>query len=192
MATEHAQCSGWKDQLLPNIVDHLSRETPEALYAEYPISPLSYDSGYRRITYRDLANTVNGAAWWISQTLDPSKQNEVLTYIGPNDLRYIVLVLAAIKAGYVLFLTSPRNSMAAHVKLFERLKCTKVLSPEPKTAPVSMILEGHSMQHVAVPSIEDLLDKRYPHYAYDKTFKEARSELFVIIHTSGSTGFPKP
>jgi thioester reductase-like protein/acyl-coenzyme A synthetase/AMP-(fatty) acid ligase/aryl carrier-like protein len=192
MATEHAQRSRWRDELLPNIVDRLSRETPEALYAEYPISPLSYDAGYRKITYRDLANAVNGAAWWLSQTLGPSKQHEVLTYVGPNDLRYIVLVLAAVKAGYVLFLNSPRNSVAAHVKLFERLKCTKLLSPEPKPAPVSTILEAHSMQHVAVPSVENLLDKQYPHYVYDKTFKEARSEPFMVIHTSGSTGFPKP
>jgi thioester reductase-like protein len=192
MATEHAQRSKWKNELLPNIVDHLSREASEALYAEYPVSPLSYDKGYRRITYRDFANAINGAAWWLSETLGPSRDHEVLTYVGPNDLRYTVLVLAAVKAGYVLFLTSPRNSVAAHVKLFDRLKCTRLLSPEPKPAAVSAILEAHSMQHVAVPSVEDLLDKKHLHYVYGKTFNEARSEPFMVIHTSGSTGFPKP
>jgi len=192
MATKHAQRSRWKNELLPNIVDHLSRETPQALYDEYPISPLSYDAGYHKIAYCDLANAVNGAASWLSQTLGTSKRHEVLAYVGPNDLRYIVLVLAAVKAGYVLFLTSPRNSVPAHVKLFERLECTKLLSPEPKPPPVSTILEAHSMQHVAVPSVVDLLDTKYPHYIYNKTFKEVRSGPFMVIHTSASTGFPKP
>jgi len=109
MATEHALRSNWKNGFLSNIVGHLSRETPEALYREYPISSLSYEEGYRRITYHDFANAINGAARWLSETLGLSKNHEVLTYIGPNDLRYTVLVLAAVKAGYVLFLTSPRK-----------------------------------------------------------------------------------
>ncbi|KAI9657047.1 MAG: putative NRPS-like protein biosynthetic cluster [Bathelium mastoideum] len=192
MASEHAQRSNWKNELLPNIVDHLSRETPEALYAEYPKSSLTYDEGYRKITYGNLANAINGAAWWLLETWGPPNDHEVLTYIGPNDLRYVTLILAAVKVGYVLFLTSPRNSVAAHVKLFDRLKCTKLLSPEPKSAPVIAILESHSMQHAAVPSVTDLLEKRYPHYAYDRTFEASRSEPFMVIHTSGSTGFPKP
>ncbi|KUJ12451.1 NRPS-like enzyme [Mollisia scopiformis] len=159
MATEHARRSQWKNDLLPHIVDRLARETPEALYAEYPVSPSTYD--------------------------------EVLTYVGPNDFRYTVLVLAAVKVGYVLFLTSPRNSLAAHLKLFHQLNCTKLLYPEPKPASVSAILESHYMQHFAVPSVEDLLGIEYPVYPYDKKFEEAMSEPLMVIHTSGSTGFPK-
>ncbi|KAL9094874.1 MAG: hypothetical protein Q9165_002823 [Trypethelium subeluteriae] len=192
MATGHTQPLQWKNDLLPNHVDRLARETPQALYAEYPVSPLNYDEGYRQITYRDYANAINGAAWWLSDVLGQSKEHEVLAYIGPNDIRYTVLALAALKAGYVLFLTSPRNSVAAHFKLFERLKCTKLLSPDPKPAAVSAILEEPGMQHFAVPSAQTLLDQDYPHFEFAKTFDEARHEPFMIIHTSGSTGFPKP
>lgn len=176
MATDHAQRSRWRNELLPNIIDHLARETPEALFAEYPVSPLSYEEGYRKVTYKDLANAINGAAWWLSEMLGPSKNHEVLTYIGPNDVRYTVLILAAIKTGYVLLLTSPRNSVAAHVKLFERLECTRLLCPELVSAPVSAILEAHSMQHLTTPSVETLLDREYTHYVYQKTYMGARSE----------------
>lgn len=87
--------------LLPHIVDSLAKTKPHQIHAEYPVSSLSYDDGYRQITYSDLANAVNGVAWWLHKTLGPGKF-EKLAYIGPNDLRYPVLVLGAVKAGYVV------------------------------------------------------------------------------------------
>lgn len=48
------------------------------------------------------------------------------------------------------------------------------------------------MQHMTVPSVEDLLDTDFSHYGFEKTFKGARLEPLAIVHTSGSTGFPKP
>lgn len=92
----------WRNLLLPDILDHLAAHEPDSLYAEYPISTVTYAEGYRKITYGDFANVVNGIAWWLQDTIGPGKDNEVLAYIGPNDLRYPALVLGAIKAGYVV------------------------------------------------------------------------------------------
>lgn len=89
-------------ELIPNIVDHLAEVKPNSLYAEYPISTLSYQEGYRKFTYGDLANAVNGVAWWLSEALGPGKDFETLAYIGPNDLRYPALILGAVKAGYTV------------------------------------------------------------------------------------------
>lgn len=50
-------------QLLNNIVDGMSTIRPSALYAEIPNKSDTYDSGYRSITYRALANAINGVAW---------------------------------------------------------------------------------------------------------------------------------
>lgn len=76
--------------LLPNIVNHFSKVKPDAVYAEYPVSTLTYEEGYRQITYRDFANVINGLAWWLKEKLGPGKDQDVenLAYIGPNDLRY--------------------------------------------------------------------------------------------------------
>jgi acyl-CoA synthetase (AMP-forming)/AMP-acid ligase II len=87
--------------LLPHLIDHFAKTKPDAVYAEYPLSPISYDLCFRLITFRDLANTVNGIAWWLTGILGLGN-GEVLAYIGPNDLRYPALVLGAIKAGYVV------------------------------------------------------------------------------------------
>lgn len=86
-------------ELVPTLVDRLAEVKPNSLYAEYPVSTLTYEEGYRRITYRDLANAVNGVAWWLQEALGPGKDFEILAYIGPNDLRYPALILGAVKAG---------------------------------------------------------------------------------------------
>ena len=86
--------------LVPHLVDKRARLTPDSIYAEYPVSTLTYDEGYRKITYKDFANAVNGAAQWLVDTLGPGKGFETLAYIGPNDIRYPALILGAVKAGY--------------------------------------------------------------------------------------------
>jgi acyl-coenzyme A synthetase/AMP-(fatty) acid ligase len=75
-------------------------QTPRALYAEFPISSTSYKAGYRKITYCDLANAVNGVARWLEKMLGEEKNFETLAYVGPNDMRYNVMILGAVKAGY--------------------------------------------------------------------------------------------
>jgi acyl-coenzyme A synthetase/AMP-(fatty) acid ligase len=46
---------------------------------------------------------------------------------------------------------------------------------------------------ISVPSLESLLaTDPVPPYPYTKAFEEGRLEPFVALHTSGSTGFPKP
>ena len=88
--------------LIPNLVDKRAALTPHNVYAEYPISPYTYDLGYRSFLFTDLANAVNGIAWWLHQTLGPSHTFETLAYIGPNDIRYPAIILGAVKAGYAV------------------------------------------------------------------------------------------
>lgn len=102
MATQHSKTARWQGDLLPHIVDRLASETPDAIYALWPVAPASYQAGFREINYGQLANIVNGLAWWIVEQLGTGDGEQVLTYIGPNDVRYCALVLAAVKTGYVV------------------------------------------------------------------------------------------
>ncbi|PVI02245.1 acetyl-CoA synthetase-like protein [Periconia macrospinosa] len=188
--TKRESC--WRDELLPHIIDNLATFGPNAPFAMYPNSPLTYSDGYRTVTYKELANAVNGLAWWLDANLGPSTTFEVLAYVGPNDVRYFAFMLAAVKAGYVAFLTSPRNSAATQSALFEQLNCKTLLKSSPTPPPAELILKACPVKHLHIPSVEDLLQKEYPHYSYKKYFPAASSEPFVILHTSGSTGTPKP
>jgi acyl-CoA synthetase (AMP-forming)/AMP-acid ligase II len=86
---------------LPSIVDRIAREDPSAVYIDCPALPTSYGAGYRSVTYSLLANAVNGAAEWLVDSLGGrGKDFETIAYIGPNDPRYYIFVLGAVKAGY--------------------------------------------------------------------------------------------
>ncbi|KAI4091535.1 MAG: hypothetical protein LQ339_008106 [Xanthoria mediterranea] len=180
-------------QLLNHIVDGTAATRPSAVYAEVPKSFDSYEPGYQRITYRALANAINGVAWWLHQKLGPGQDHQTLAYIGPNDLTYVIMILGAVKAGYKMLLISPRNNVQDHISLFEETQCRVLLAPTaPRSPVVQAISEGYTLEILDSPSLQELLDNSYPFYHYHKTFAEARKEPFFVVHTSGTTGRPKP
>ncbi|KAI4287402.1 MAG: hypothetical protein L6R35_003344 [Caloplaca aegaea] len=199
-------------QLLNHIVDGTAVARPSAIYAEVPRSFDSYEPGYRRITYRALANAVNGIAWWLHQKLGRGRDHQTLAYVGPNDLTNVIMILGAVKAGYKaslegrvsaddkltkcftkMLLISPRNTVHDHIHLFEETQCRVILAPINLRSPVlQAILEVSTLPVLDSPSLEELLDNSYPPYQYLKTFVEARNEPLLVVHTSGTTGRPKP
>lgn len=88
-------------------------------------------------------------------------------------------------------LPSPRNSIEGILSLLETTKCQTLLSaPEAK---VGHILEKCDMRHIVIKTFDDwLAHESVDHYPYEKTFEEAAHDPFIVIHTSGSTGLPKP
>lgn len=49
------------------------------------------------------------------------------------------------------------------------------------------------MKVLELPEVDYLLDaETTEYYPYEKTFEEAADEVFCVLHTSGSTGLPKP
>lgn len=81
-----------RKQLLNNIVDGLAKVRPGTIYAEVPRSSISYEFGYRKISYANFANAINGLAKWLHDTLGPAENFPTLAYIGPNDFRYNALI----------------------------------------------------------------------------------------------------
>ena len=87
---------------MPHMVDRLARGKPDGVYGMWPVAAASYEAGFRTVTYAQFPNVVNGLAWWITDQLGPGWDNEVIAYLGPNDLRLTALVLSAVKAGYTV------------------------------------------------------------------------------------------
>lgn len=103
MANDHETAARWQDDLLPHVIDRLAQEKPNVLFGQWVT-----ESSVASITYSDLSNIINGLARWLVEHLGtPSNYSQspgVLTYIGPNDVRYPALLFAAIKTGYVVSL----------------------------------------------------------------------------------------
>ncbi|KAL8640786.1 MAG: hypothetical protein Q9228_002325 [Teloschistes exilis] len=177
-------------RLLPTLIDQLAKDRPDDLFALVPKSN-DLNDGFRDITLRDFATCINSVAFWLEDNLGRSTSFETLAYIGPFDPRYFILALAAAKVGYKVLLPSPRNNVEATRSLFEKTECQTLIAPAETR--VDHFLTESGPRHLVLESLPDLLSKgNTPSYPYSKTYEEADHDPFVIIHTSGSTGLPKP
>lgn len=103
--------------------------------------------------------------------------------------------MACLKTEYKLLLNSPRNTLDAHLSLLKKTNCTTMLMPPNFPLPImKQILEATHMRAVNMPGPQHWLDDNNPvdPYPYHKTYSEARLEPWLVLHTSGSTGLPKP
>ena len=85
-------------RLLPMVIEQLAAEEPSKIWASIPRSDDLAD-GFRNITYREFANAIDRAAWWLETVIGRGGHRlfETFAYTGPKDLRYPILAIAAIK-----------------------------------------------------------------------------------------------
>lgn len=88
-------------RLVPNIIDQVASQDPDRECIQIPRSSVASD-GWRIITWKDLANGVNRCAHKIVELFGKPEEGSfpTIAYIGVNDARYLILLIAASKAGY--------------------------------------------------------------------------------------------
>ncbi|KAL8953360.1 MAG: hypothetical protein Q9222_000787 [Ikaeria aurantiellina] len=192
MESESRQSTIRVHELLPHIIDQRAVDEPASSVAAVPTTSHDHSYLWTNVNYQQFANAINGAAWWIHKTIHSSSSFETLAYIGPNDLRYPILILGAVKAGFQLLLISPRNSIAGNLHLFETTSTTALLTTEPSLPPVAPLLKSTSIKTHAVPGLDHLLHRRHAPFIYKATFPNNLQDPLVVLHTSGTTGLPKP
>lgn len=95
------------------------------------------------------------------------------------------------ESGEQILLPSPRNSVDGHLALLESTSCNILISPA--ETKVDHITSKRELRHFTIEGLKELLRGDFiEHYEYHKTFEEAAQDPFIIVHTSGSTGLPKP
>ncbi|KAF3009254.1 putative secondary metabolism biosynthetic enzyme [Neopestalotiopsis sp. 37M] len=180
-------------RLFPSYLDQIAKTNPGRVYAAIP-KTADVEDGYIDVTIADLARCTNFMAKWIEDKFGKSQNFETITYVGLSDLRGVALFLAAIKTGHKALLASPRNPPASNLSLMEQTGSSKLLystelapliTPFRAIAPPSFHVE-------AIPSFLEMLESNPEHYPYEKVFDEARDDPILVLHSSGSTGPPKP
>lgn len=94
-----AKCQNYGSRLLPQVVDELALSDPERVYATFPRSS-DLSNGFRDVSMLDMSQAIDRAAHWLEDTAGKSTQFETIAYMGPFDLRYAIIFLAAVKCGY--------------------------------------------------------------------------------------------
>jgi acyl-coenzyme A synthetase/AMP-(fatty) acid ligase len=83
----------------PNLFDEKAKDPTSRPYAYLARSAEPQD-GFQEVTYSAMANAINRAArWLVNELSNMLGEDEVFAYLGPSDLRYITLNLAAMKTG---------------------------------------------------------------------------------------------
>ncbi|KAJ5550638.1 hypothetical protein N7535_001416 [Penicillium sp. DV-2018c] len=181
-------------RLLATTVDERAEASPSQRCAVIPRGSEVSD-GFREISIKDLAQGVNAMCWWIESTIGPAQSRETLAYMGAQDIRYFVFVLACQKTGYQAFLPSTRNADEAYVHLMEATNCTKFFFSEERQARVLEIQElVPDLKIFLLPSVNTIFsdENGLRHYPYSKSYADAEDDIVCIIHSSGTTGLPKP
>lgn len=97
-------------QRLPHIlVDEIAADAPGRVLWSIAKTDRMED-GFRDINYKEAANAINRCAHWLQKSLGPEGPR-VFCYLGPLDIRYLILVLAAPKAGHIVRFALSRYSL---------------------------------------------------------------------------------
>ncbi|PVH91939.1 acetyl-CoA synthetase-like protein [Periconia macrospinosa] len=183
------------DVLLPTLIDNIAASDPDRLFCAYAKSAAEADV-LIEIKFKAFANAVNACAWWLQATLEESKGGfETVAYLGPPDVQHAVLTLAAAKVERKALLLSPRNSIAAQMRLFEATDCKTVILAQgfPLPEPFSAALAERGAKILQIkPQTFWLGHEHVPVFEFNASLSDNPGRPFVAFHTSGSTGFPKP
>jgi len=179
----------------PRTLDELLRQRartqPDVRIAAYPTSP--EPDSYVAHTAAQLDQYVTRAAHYYRKLLGNRERNSperVVALLALSDLDYLVAQFALGRLGFTPLLLSTRLSPEAIASLLEKTNCSEVVYSAPHEAKVKDVAALRPLQSVLLcqdyqtgPLTELELD-------LDLDFETLTS--CNILHSSGSTGFPKP
>ncbi|PYI36701.1 acetyl-CoA synthetase-like protein [Aspergillus indologenus CBS 114.80] len=189
-------------RLAVNYIDQTARSDPSKT-AVYQTVTVDSSTETQEVTYRHLANIVNNLARWLDQCTPVTEEHsQTIGYLAASDVRHLAIVCAAVKSGTKagdsserpVLLLSSRNTAAVHSHVLRAGNSSLLVHDESfQDIAQTIAREGHIRTRAAPSLLECLhyggIDKDYP---YDGTWETAADDAFAILHTTGSTGMPKP
>jgi thioester reductase-like protein len=182
---------------LDGLVDEQVDKYRERIWASIAKSTdLAAAAGWRHITYQQLGHAINGFARFVAQNMTAAGKDGgavVAAYIGINDELHFVAACGLIKAGCKAMLPSPRNSPENTSALFDSTGCTLLFHDQgmERAAAAIKTTRPHASTH-EVPSFDDLVREGERSGHFHSRGRADPDDQILVLHTSGSTGAPKP
>ncbi|QSZ28851.1 hypothetical protein DSL72_003356 [Monilinia vaccinii-corymbosi] len=181
-----------------DLVYNRSQTIPDVPLVAYPAS-LRGRSDYVHYTARDLDRFADhGANTYSSINLIPnsdrSSDAEVVAILAPSNLDYVATIFALTRLGFAVLLLSNRLAPEAYISLLKKTKCKRIVSSDNHQGVIKLIhteleISQYPLLKQSQYDIKAPLTPRFPRAM--GTASDSRRNSF-IIHSSGSTGLPKP
>lgn len=184
-------------RLLPHVVERFAAEDPKYIVSMIAKSSSTQPGNmeFTTISISQLANAMDFMAHWLTARLENCEMSPQgpIAYIGLQDPRYTIIALAAIKIGHPVVIPGTRNAISNTAHILNETNC-RVLFCARELLETCQLLEKmvNGVQIFEVPSLEEMISQPPKDFPFKKSWGEVADEAAVIIHTSGSTGIPKP
>ncbi|EXJ73779.1 uncharacterized protein A1O5_03541 [Cladophialophora psammophila CBS 110553] len=149
------------------------------------------------LTAKNVHNFTNIAA---QKLLDqglrkvPSHEAEMIALLGLSDVEYMITMFALSRLGYTVFLLSPRLATEAYISLLKETGCQTICYDPTLEATVRNIRDVESLRSLRILKRSDFHDAAIsiPSFERSDLSTSTRQKMAFILHSSGSTGLPKP
>ena len=136
------------------------------------------------------------AKWQNTDRYQQQTELSRVALLGPTDLDWVVSVFGLSRAGYTVLTLSPRLSAQAIVKLMQETHCECLIHHElpPLLAVLKEAVSLMSLQTLPILSRHEYGKPEDPEPPFERDIDaaEERRRPAIIVHSSGSTGLPKP
>lgn len=206
---------------IPELIEYNAKINPDALYCVQALKPQDEGTGRAsQVTMHQLRNAVwqcsgDLRGWLVGIDDSSCSSNDGQTHVKPDpvallldsDIGLVIHLFSLLSLGVPAILLSPRLNPASVQHLLTTLKAQAVITSPRHVGSVKAAFESTSLEYgrggtkiqVATP-FEDYLYERGQHKAIpaDATICGPRHFLndsdrnVIILHTSGTTGLPKP
>ncbi|ETS78691.1 hypothetical protein PFICI_08544 [Pestalotiopsis fici W106-1] len=117
----------------------------------------------------------------------------VVALLAPSSLDYVISLLALSRMGFAVLFLSTRLPVEAYVNLLQKTSCHKLIVANNYLATAKEIQEQYDITSIGIVDKSVLDDIEPNEFTYpQQSNTNNSSQVAFIIHSSGSTGLPKP
>ncbi|TGO25778.1 hypothetical protein BPAE_0073g00440 [Botrytis paeoniae] len=180
------------NRLIPHILEEEARENPQRIIAMVAKTS-DISEGFDEVNAGQFLRGVDFLAHWIDSYKSKSSSMETFAFIGSQDFRYPIIEIACMKTGNPLLLPRAGNALANTVSLLTVTKSTKLFYTSQYSDLAARIVEVlPTLERHEIPTLQEIITTKSKPYLYTKNWDAHKDEIALIVHTSGSTGAPKP
>ncbi|KAL1970082.1 hypothetical protein VTN77DRAFT_6487 [Rasamsonia byssochlamydoides] len=189
--------AGSEPQTIDELIRHRAALLQDQPLISYPHSGIQYvDYSLRQLDVFAFRVAQKMAARLPPRTLSAEKP-AVVSLLGPSDLNYLVTMLALSKLGHTVLLLSTRISLEAYASLLEKTASKHIVIHESFRDTASDLqkrIDGLEVDEIPTQDVYDypIEDDVGTVIAPNLDPFEEANHIAWIIHSSGSTGLPKP